>query len=81
MCVRARACMRVCERSPRPVCLLRAAAHLVMDFMLGHTYDRGHVLKEKTLETLETLKIEFYTQFPNAAQVRGLHAATQRLVI
>ena len=54
---------------------------MVMDFMLGHTYDRGHVLKEKTLETLETLKIEFYTQFPNAAQVRGLHAATQRLVI
>ena len=40
-------------------------AQSVIDFTLGRTYDRGHAVKGRALETPETIKIEFSkSQYP-----------------
>ena len=36
------------------------SARLVLDFTLGHTYDRYHILNPNTLSTLEAKKVTFY---------------------
>ena len=50
-----------------------------MDFTLGHTFDRGYVLKEHALEALETQKIDFYKDEYNSFRL-GLGTARRELV-